>query len=84
VDTADVEDLARRSGFVDLEEMRALLLRLRLKLPNERSAYERWASQDGTKAGLLRLIEGSDSLGVRDPQPGVEEERLAAARPSRP
>jgi hypothetical protein len=57
MDTSDLEDLARRSGFAGLDEMRELLLRVRLRSPFERRAYERWASQDGTRAGLLRLLD---------------------------
>jgi hypothetical protein len=61
--TVDLEDLARRSGFVNLEEMRELLLRVRLRWPHERSAYERWASWDGTKTGLLRLVNHQAAAG---------------------
>jgi hypothetical protein len=56
-DTTDLEELARRSGFDGLDEMRQMLLRVRLRSPRERAAYERWATGDGSKDGLLRLVD---------------------------
>lgn len=55
MDTGNLDDYARAGGFVDADELRALLLRLPLDSPAERSAYEEWAQRDGTKAGLLHL-----------------------------
>jgi hypothetical protein len=60
-ETTDLEDLARRSGFSGLDEMRELLLRIRLQSVRQRAAYERWASADGTKAGLLQLVDAIES-----------------------
>jgi len=48
---------ARSTGFADGEEMRAMLLRVPLRTPVQRTAYERWADRDGTKAGLLQLLD---------------------------
>jgi hypothetical protein len=59
LDTGNVADLARRSGFANLEEMRELLQRVPLHTSAERNAYELWVHRDATKAGLLLLIEGA-------------------------
>jgi hypothetical protein len=56
-ETTDLEELARRSGFDGLDEMRELLLRIRMQSTRQRAAYERWANGDGSKAGLLQLVE---------------------------
>jgi hypothetical protein len=66
METSDLDALARRSGFDSLDEMRELLLCLRLRLPTERRAYERWAAQDGSKAGLLQLLEDGASPAGRE------------------
>lgn len=57
MDAILIDYLAHSSGFIDAEEMRALLLRVPLRTPEQRRAYERWAEADGTKDGLERMLE---------------------------
>ncbi len=56
MDTMSIPDLARAGGFTSGSELRDLLLRVPLESPAQRDAYERWARDDGSKIGLLRLL----------------------------
>jgi hypothetical protein len=69
MDTVRLEDACRSAGFSGLEEVRRLLLHVRMSSPEQRRAYERWAREDGTKDGLLALVGTLDSSGR---EPGKE------------
>ena len=54
--TLELDDLAKAAGFVDLGEMRALLLQVPLNTPAQEKAYKEWTLHDRTKYGLLQLL----------------------------
>ncbi len=52
-----IEDAARTAGFENAAEMHRLVCEMRLASPQDIWDFKRWQSGDGTKEGLLALLE---------------------------
>ncbi len=52
-----IEDAARTAGFENAAEMRRLVCEVRLASPQDIWDFKRWQDGDGTKEGLLALLE---------------------------
>lgn len=52
----DMDAFTQAAGFANAGEMHQLVSSVKLNTPNRREAFERWKQEDGTKAGLLKLL----------------------------
>ncbi len=52
-----MNDVARRLGFTDAEELHRLVASADIATAESRAAFVRWQRSDGTKAGLVALAE---------------------------
>lgn len=55
-ETPDFEDILKAHGFASQQEFSSMVARARLSTPEERAAFKAWQEEDGTKAGLQKLL----------------------------
>jgi hypothetical protein len=53
----DLDAAARQNGFENHSELFDLVLRVNLFTAEDRAAYENWQLNDGTKDGILKLLD---------------------------
>lgn len=53
----DIEEFVKSKGFKNEEEMRELVASIDLSQNDALTTYSEWRINDGTKEGLLKLIE---------------------------
>lgn len=56
---AMLDELAKRLGFDDEKEMNRLVASVNLTTPTRQVAFQHWKEVDGTKDGLLKVINGN-------------------------
>lgn len=54
-----LEELAIRQGFESAKELNNLVASVNLSTPIRATAFQHWKEADGSKAGLLKVIEGT-------------------------
>ena len=52
-----LDEIARSRGFDNANQIDNLLRRVNLSTPSVAQAFAEWDATDGTKAGLLRVLE---------------------------
>lgn len=56
------EQIVKDNGFDSLEELNRLICNINLASPKLFHEFKKWQNQDGTKKGLLSVIEASKEL----------------------
>lgn len=54
-----LEELAKKQGFADEKEMNQLVASVNLSTPVRQTAFQHWKEVDGSKDGLLKVINGT-------------------------
>jgi hypothetical protein len=53
----DMDPIAQAAGFTNAEEMNKMVAEVDLTTSEGFEAFETWKEEDGTKAGLITLLE---------------------------
>lgn len=54
-----MDELAKASGFADEKEMAKMIASVDFSDPTTLVAFQHWKMNDGTKAGLMEVINGT-------------------------
>lgn len=54
-----MDELAKQLGFADAREMNKLIASINLTTTVRQVAFQHWKEVDGTKTGLLKVIDGT-------------------------
>lgn len=52
-----MDQLAVECGFTDANEMNSMIVKIDLAIPGNMKIFKKWRDEDGTKSGLLDVIE---------------------------
>lgn len=58
----DMQELAKEFGFESAEEMNRMIARVDLSTTEKAEAFRKWQGEDGTKAGLEKLLPFEEAL----------------------
>jgi hypothetical protein len=56
----DMDAIAQAQGFVNAEEMNKMVSKVDLTTAEGLAAFQTWKEEDGTKAGLVTLLESQE------------------------
>lgn len=57
--STELEQVVKENGFADETEFHRMVAMVDLSSPYNMASFRRWQFQDGTKQGLLEVIEGT-------------------------
>lgn len=57
-----MDKLAKENGFLDAEELNKMVANVDLTKPNMLNEFKLWQNNDGTKEGLMKLINETKNM----------------------